>query len=175
MNNENEVNAAVEQLFHEQLNADRRVGKDYKNYSCFSCGHHSEALGPCACDYPREFGCVGLRSLCPQCRSAHKEVARFLTAMFKEKVVSYRVDARRARAYRFLRDALETVAEKYSDPRASRLRSLLGQSADPREDEPGDFQRAVLDAFSRAKFLDFKSLSKQIAEEERIYSLGILR
>lgn len=176
MNHENEANAALEQLIREELEAERRVGKDYgPNYSCFSCGHHSEALDPCKCDYPREFGCVNLHALCPNCRTAHEDVADFLTAMFREKRVSYRVDARRARAFRFLRDALESVAEQYANSSATKLRSLLGRSADPWTDEPADFRIAVLDAFSRAKFLDFQSLSRQLAEEERNYSLGILR
>lgn len=155
-------------LAEPEFAAERRAGK--AGPWCFACGHESADLAPCPCDFPREFSCVNLRSLCPDCRAAHESVSRFLTAMFKEKKVSIpRVDARRARKYRFLRDALEVLHEKHGNVAAKTLRSALGQLACPFGDEPEEFRRNVLSAFSRAHFTDFHKLEKQIAEEERIF------
>lgn len=158
---------------HQESNAERRAGK--VGPWCFVCGHESANLAPCACDYPREFGCVNLRSLCPDCRAAHESVSRFLTGMFREKKVSVpRVDARRSTKFRWLRQALEVLYEKHGNAAANSLRHRLGEMACPFGDEPAEFKRNVLSAFSRTHFTGFQKLATQLAEEERIhYTLRI--
>lgn len=155
---------------HEEERAERRRGTS--GSWCYNCGHENGDLAPCACDFPREFGCAKLRSLCSDCRAAHEKVSRFLAGMFKEKKVSTpRVDARRNTKFRWLRQALETIHEKHGDAAADSLRHRLGELACPFGDEPAEFRRNVLTAFSRARFADFQTLAKQLAEEERVHDL----
>lgn len=169
MNHENEVNAAVEELIREEQNAERRIGKDFPGYSCFFCGHHDESLGPCKCAFPEAFKCSQLKSVCPKCSDAHRKVAAHLNQLFKEKRLAvHRADSRRCRLFRFLRNALEVLAQD-SDLAAKTLRFQIGAHADPRADEPNDFQRAVLEAFRKARFFDFARLTVELDEQEKLY------
>lgn len=160
----------VERGIEAELSAARRRG--LSGPWCHVCGHESNDLAPCACHFPREFGCVGLRNLCSGCRNAHDKVARFLAGMFKEKRVCVpRADARRSAKFRWMRNALEAIHEKHGDAEANRLRSALGQRACPFGDEPEEFRRNVLAAFSRARFWDFQKLAVELDAEERLHYL----
>ena len=169
--NESEANLQhmVEAAIRDEGRAQDRIGRDYKNWACFFCGHLSSELEPCACPFPQSFHCAGLKSVCPDCRKAHGKVARHISDMFREKVLRhYRVDSRRSRAFRFLRAGLETLAET-GDEQAKTLRFLLGANADPRADEPSQFRSAVMDAFARSRFLNFTALARELDEEERLW------
>lgn len=139
---------------------------------CCMCGHKTNDLAPCGCSFPEALHCKELRRLCGQCRGAHSAVADFLAGMFREKKVSVpRVDARRSRKFRWLREALESIGEKSSNSRAAELRSALGRNACPFGDEPAEFRENVLRAFRVTKFLAFQELHRQVEEEERLFYL----
>lgn len=156
---------------HEEENAARRMGKDGCGHWCVSCGHTTSDLAVCGCAFPEAFRCAGGKVLCGACRQGHAKFAAHLETLFAAKVLRvHRADARRSRFFRFLRDALETLAEK-GDVQAKTLRGLLGGHCDPRADEPDEFRKTVLDCFSRSHFSDFQNLAKQLAEEERLHDI----
>jgi len=157
----------MQNALEEQISANRRVGKDWPNYACFFCGHHSDGLGPCSCAFPEAFRCAKLRSVCPGCREAHKSLAAHLEKMFAERVAR-RADSRRSAAYRHLRGALEAIAERLADSQATRLRSQLGRHADPFDDDAARFRAATLDAFRVSRFFDFQALAREIPEQYKI-------
>lgn len=165
--NETNFQQMVEVALREEGGAQRRIGKDWPNYSCFFCGHHSDSLGPCGCSFPESFRCTKLKSVCPDCREAHKFVAAHLDKMFSERTAQ-RVDSRRSAAYRFLRDALEAIAERLADSQATRLRSHLGRHADPFDDDAARFRAATLDAFRVSNFFDFQALAREIPQQYKI-------
>lgn len=157
----------AEAVTHEELAAERRIGR--VGPWCFACGRESSNLAPCACDFPREFHCVKLRSLCSDCREGHRKISTHLKTMFAAKRLAvYRADSRRSRLFRWLRDALETLADK-GVMQAKTLRSLLGGRCDPRADEEAEFIKSVLECFARSNFYEFRGLADAIAEEERLF------
>lgn len=136
---------------------------------CFDCGHRTNDLAPCPCELSESFGCAGRKNLCADCRQGHRKVAAHLTQLFCEKRLRiHRADSRRCRLYRFLRGALETLAEN-GDVQANTLRFLLGANADPRADEPPVFRKACLEAFRTAQFLAFARLAAELDEQEKNY------
>lgn len=139
---------------------------------CYACGRSDNVeLRPCKCGFPESFACSKLKNLCADCGKAHEQVADFIERMFAEKNPRvHRVDGRKARKFRFLRDALETLHEQ-GDVSAKTLRSLLGSRCDAWADEPDDFRRNVLEAFRRAHFLNFRALAAGIEAEENNYSI----
>jgi len=158
----------VEASLRDEAQAQGRIGKS-GSWWCFACGHESDGLAHCGRSFPREFSCVGLKNLCAPCRAAHQKVGVHLTQLFSEKRLSvFRVDSRRSRLFRFLRDALEALSEK-GNAQAQALRFLLGAHCDPRADENADFRKGVLDCFSRVRLLDFRALAEQLDREEKAY------
>lgn len=164
---ENNLLRNIEAAVRNEAQALRRAGS--AGPWCYMCGHEGSDLGACGCAFPEAFGCSRLKKLCANCRRAHCKVAAHLTQLFREKKLRvHRADSRRCRLFRFLRDALEAIAQK-GDVQAGTLRHLLGANADPRADEYADFRRCVLEQFSRAKFLDFSRLAAELDEQERSY------
>ena len=161
----------AESAIEDEMTAARRIGKDGAGEWCVSCGHTTNDLSPCICAFPESFRCAGGKTLCHDCRAAHKRVGAFLEQLFSAKKLRvHRADSRRCNFYRFLRGALEVLSEA-GDAQARILRMLIGRNADPRSDEPGQFRAGVLEAFRRAHFTDFQKLAKQLAEEERLHYL----
>lgn len=144
-----------------------RVGKTSTSW-CYCCGRATGDLARCGCQFSQSLHCAG-EKLCGECHGAHRAVARFLSGMFAHPPVR-RVDALRARKFRFLRNALKAISETFHDPRAAGLKrelSILDSYLDPRD----EFQSGVLDIFSRSKFSRWPEFAQGLRDAEHAFYL----
>lgn len=133
---------------------------------CFFCGCEGRTR-ECQCFPGSEaFGCADpLHRSCEDCLSAMKAAARHIFAMFDFPMV-VRADSRRREAYRVLyRGARQLCGGDDYDPDVPSLAFYVAQ-ADPDDDTKEEFQRKILAAFRRAKFVDFKALAEALHEQE---------
>lgn len=156
----------TESAIHEEMDAARRRGNS--GPWCYACGHTVPDLAACGCQFPQSFHCAG-EKLCSECRDAHRAVAKHLTGMFSHPPVR-RVDALRARKFRFLRNALAAIAEKYRDKSAAALKrelSTLDSYLDPRD----EFRRDALAIFSESRFFRWLELAEELRSAEHDFYL----
>jgi hypothetical protein len=130
---------------------------------CFFCGGEFE-LQKCGCGFPVALECGGDRA-CSFCASAHRTLATLLRKLFSAKIVD-RSSSVRARLLNNLFSAADEVFERSGlpdegAPFETSLKFHIAQ-ADAFDQSPGEFRDAVLGAFRRSKFTQYRELAAEL-------------
>jgi hypothetical protein len=180
IHNDKSIFAALAGAISAEVERVERIGKP--GSWCVECGT-LETDSPavrCGCPFPDSFRCSN-RKVCGHCAMARERVARHLDAMFAAKS-TVRADSTRLRFFDMLREAacerdFEGIFPKELLPPADRLKFELAQ-ADP-FGERERFREAVLRAFRKSKFADFRNLAAKLDSQKDDWTLraaiGLLR
>lgn len=134
---------------------------------CFYCGDPANGLRLCRCGYGESFLCaLPGRLICDACQLAHERIARHLRTMFDAPKIM-RCNCRKFLFERELYRAARSLegGEDY-EPGVSRGLTFHLAQACAEDQEPAEFRQAILDAFRRSRFLDWKQLDRALRREK---------
>lgn len=139
---------------------------------CFFCGAKDCGVTRCDCGFGESFGCgIAGRFICDGCKAAHTRIARHLREMFAAPKIM-RSNCRKFLFERELHRAACAVASPTGDAgdyeptgNERELAFLLAQTS-AEDESPDEFRHGVLDAFRRARFLDFKGLDRALRRQK---------
>lgn len=134
---------------------------------CYFCGEVACGITRCDCGFNESFGCgISGRYICDQCKAAHMRIARHLRAMFDAPKIM-RCNCRKFLFERELYRAARSLegGEDY-EPGVSRGLTFHLAQACAEDQSPAEFRQAILSAFRRSRFLDWKQLDRALQREK---------